>query len=658
MPSRNQNTRNEPTVAEPKLRSLHFERAGIDLDARTVPVSVSSDTPDILRYVSGFGYGYEVLDHSSSKAIDLGRFKGDNGGPVLYNHDRSTIIGRFTPSQVRDGVLRGSIRFAKNADGERALQDVNDDILTDTSIGYDYESDDVVQQTPKDKRDYPTYLIKKWTLNEVSLVTVPADPAVGVGRSHHNPPAPAAGTTRKEGHMTPEELEAARQAAEKQAAERAAKAIKEGRTNERTAVVQIRNLAERLGVAKEAEEFLTSDRSVDEIKDALFALLSERGPQALPPPKGSSEDLGLTEKDQKRFSVGRAIRALVTKDFTHAGFEREVSNAMSQRLGKPTSGFFVPNDFKMRNERVTSGNVLQTIVSAQGGAAVFTEYAGWIDMLRNRCRVLQMGGQLFSGLRSNYSFVRQNAAASVYWISENPGTDVTDSTIGIQNVTMKPHILKGMLSFTAEQLAQAEEMFDALCNTELLKVHALELDRVALNGSGASGQPTGILNTSGIGAVAMGTNGANLSAVGITPFVSLETAVAAANADLGNLAYLTDATIRGEAKGTLEFIGVNGSNKIWQNNDELNGSGVVNGYKAFATNNLPNTLVKGTSSNCRACIFANWNDLFIGEWGGGLELVIDPYTLAGQDITRVISRQLVDVALGHPASFAAIKDLL
>ena len=85
---------------------------------------------------------------------------------------------------------------------------------------------------------------------------------------------------------------------------------------------------------------------------------------------------------------------------------------------------------------------------------------------------------------------------------------------------------------------------------------------------------------------------------------------------------------------------------------------MVNGYKAFATNNLPNTLVKGTSSNCRACIFANWNDLYIGEWGGGLELVIDPYTLAGQDITRVISRQLVDVALGHPASFAAIKDLL
>ena len=156
----------------------------------------------------------------------------------------------------------------------------------------------------------------------------------------------------------------------------------------------------------------------------------------------------------------------------------------------------------------------------------------------------------------------------------------------------------------------------------------------------------------------MGTNGLSLATLGVQPFIDLETAVATANADLGNLAYLTDVAIRGECKKTLEFIGVNGSNRIWQNTDQKDGSGTVNGYYAAATNNLPNNLVKGTSNNCRATIFANWADLYIGEWGGGLELVIDPYTLAGQDITRVISRQLIDVALGHPGSFSAIKDLL
>lgn len=646
---------------EPLRRSLRFERGGVDLEARTVPVSVSSDTDSILRWVPGFGAGYEVLDHAGSKSIDLTRFPEDTGGPVLFNHNRDQIIGRFTPSGVKAGVLRGVIRFAKNPDGERAFQDVQDGILTDTSIGYDYAPEDVVQEGPQGGADYPTYRVKRWELQEVSLVTVPADPSVGVGRAHSNPSAATvAATARKESSMDPKELAAIREAAEKEAAARAAGQIQEGRAQERAQVLQLRNLAERFGIGKEVTEFLASDRSVEEVRSQVFALLQERGPQALPAPAHTSESLGMTPDEEKRYSVGRAIRALITKDWTKAGLEREVSQAMAKVTGRTTAGIFVPSDFKVstRGMRVTSGNVLQTKVPAQGGAAVFTDYAGWIDLLRNRARVFQLGAQMFPGLRSNYSFVRQTAAAQVYWVSENPGTDVTDSTIGIQNVTMTPKILKGLLSFTAEQLAQAEEMFDALCNRELLKVHALEIDRVALNGSGSGGQPTGILNQSGIGSVAMGTNGANLSAVGVSPFVDLETAVATANADLGNLAYLVDATIRGECKKTLEFPGTNGSAKVWQNNDQGDGSGMVNGYYSAATNQLPSNLVKGSSSNCHAALFANWADLYVGEWGGGLELLIDPYTLAGQDITRVISRQLVDVALGHPGSFAAIKDLL
>jgi HK97 family phage major capsid protein len=623
-------------------------------------VSASSDTSEILRYVWGFGVGYEVLDHSSMASIDLSRFQGENGGPVLYNHNRDTIIGRFTPTSVTGGVLRGVIRFAKNPDGERAFQDVQDEILCDTSIGYDYDEGDVVQEGPAGGADYPTYRIKNWTLNELSLVTVPADPSVGVGRNHQPHPASPAVTTRKEGHMTPEELEAARQASEREAARKAAETIKnmgDARAQERAAVIQLRALAERFGIGPETDAFLATDKTVDEVRNQVFALLQERGPKPIPAPAvGSSEDLGLTDREQARFSIGRAIRALITRDLSGAGFEQEVSNAMAKRLGRSTSGFFVPNDFKTR---VTSGNVLQTKVSAQGGASVYTEYAGWIDLLRNRTRVFQMGAQLFSGLRSNYSFVRQNAAASVYWISENPGVDVTDTTIGIQNVTMTPKILKGMLSFTAEQLAQAAEMFDALCNTELLRVHSIELDRVALNGSGTGGQPTGILNQSGIGAVALGTNGMNLSTLGVAPFVDLETAVATANADLGSLGYLTTAGIRGECKKYQEFPAQPGSGRVWQNNDQKDGSGTVNGYYAAASNNVPSNLTKGTSSGiCHASIFANWSDLFVGEWGGGLELLVDPFTLAGQDITRVISRQLVDVALGHPGSFAAIKDLL
>jgi len=161
----------------------------------------------------------------------------------------------------------------------------------------------------------------------------------------------------------------------------------------------------------------------------------------------------------------------------------------------------------------------------------------------------------------------------------------------------------------------------------------------------------GLLNTSGIGSVAGGTDGA---APTYEHLVDLETAVSSANADVGNLGYLTNSKVRGKLRKTQEFASTNGK-AVWTSGRERV-IGEVLGYDAHVTNAMPSNLVKGGSGAvCSAIAFGNWADMIIGMWGG-LDVMLDPYALATSGGRRVIALQDVDVAFRHVESFAVMKD--
>ena len=84
--------------------------------------------------------------------------------------------------------------------------------------------------------------------------------------------------------------------------------------------------------------------------------------------------------------------------------------------------------------------------------------------------------------------------------------------------------------------------------------------------------------------------------------------------------------------------------------------GDVNGYPAYCTNQVPSTLVKGSSGAvCHAIIFGDFSQLYIGEWGV-LDILVDPFAGKKQGIVEVTSHQLVDIVLRQPAALAAIQD--
>ena len=187
---------------------------------------------------------------------------------------------------------------------------------------------------------------------------------------------------------------------------------------------------------------------------------------------------------------------------------------------------------------------------------------------------------------------------------------------------------------------------ESFVRNDLATSLALAIDSAAINGSGSSNQPTGVLNTSGIGSVVGGTNGA---APDWADIVDLESAVAIDNADMGALGFLTNAATRGKLLQTEKASGT--AQYVWSDSNTLRG------YNAAVSNQVPSNGTKGTGTALSSMVFGNWNDLIIGTWGG-IDINVDTSTGSASGTVRVVALQDVDIAVRHAESFAAMTDII
>ena len=146
-------------------RTATIEREHIDTTQRTVPVAISSENP-----VRDW-WGTNTLLHTK-QAIDLSR-GAENGFPLLWRHG-DEMLGRVKDVKLgKDKILRGVAYFGNSEIAREKWQDVEDGVLTDISVGGSF------LQEPEQQED-GTYITRKWGVNEVSFVPVPADASVGV----------------------------------------------------------------------------------------------------------------------------------------------------------------------------------------------------------------------------------------------------------------------------------------------------------------------------------------------------------------------------------------------------------------------------------------------------------------------------------------------
>lgn len=593
-------------------RSFSIETRNVDEEARTVELAFSSEEP-YQRF-----FGIEVLDHDE-RSIRLDRLNG--GGALLVEHDTRDQVGVVESARIdSDRRGRAVVRFSRSSRGQEIFDDVQDGIRTLVSVGY------IVHKFEESKSgDTEEYRAVDWEPFEVSLVSVPADATVGVGRSKQSEP--------KEIEMT---TETTKEVIEKPAIEkpepkfdRAAEANKV-RTEELKRINQISEMAGEHGFDELGQKAISDGTSVEVFHKDLLQEIGKRN-NTVRTEKSTEVDLGLSQKDRNQFSMIRMMDALARPQDPAAqraaAFEIEVCNEAENQMGGEfqARGRFIPPELLTRD--LTAG-------TATDGAELVADnlLAGsYIDVLRNNMVVLASGARMLPGLVGNVEIPRQTSATASTWISAEDG-DATESEPQFDQVTLSPKDLAAYTEVSRRLLLQSTPAIEGIVRNDLAVAQALGIDSAALYGSGSSGQPTGVANTSGI-------NTFNFAAAAPTyaETVRMVKEVMTDNALMGTLGYIydpagwEDAATTEKAANTAQFI--------------LSPNGTINGYAARVS----------TQVTAEDWFFGNWSDLLIGEWGG-LEINVDPYTHSLKGKIRYVTFKTVDLAVRHPVSFIHCND--
>jgi HK97 family phage major capsid protein len=354
--------------------------------------------------------------------------------------------------------------------------------------------------------------------------------------------------------------------------------------------------------------------------------------------------VGLSDGETRDYSLVRAIRAQMTGDWSDAGLEREASDEIAKRLSKTAGGFFVPTEIQQKRAMTSgdatfAGDLIQTTVLG----------SSFIELLRHRLAVVQAGATYLGGLTGNIAIPRQTAAGTFYWVGATDNSVITAaSNPTVDQVTMTPHVGGAYTDIGRSLILQSSVDVENMVRNDLAKIIALGIDAAALSGSGTPPVPKGIASQSSVGSVVGGTNGAAPTWANI---VGLETAVAAADADLGSMAYIVNAKTRGYLKSTPK-VATYSAAMMWDNSSP---DAPVNGYKTVVSNQVRSTLTKASGSGLSEIFFGNFADLIIGQWGT-LDILVDPYTGGTAGTVRIIALQDVDVCVRHGESFARMAD--
>jgi HK97 family phage major capsid protein len=462
-------------------------------------------------------------------------------------------------------------------------------------------------------KDDETYYKAQWTPMEVSSVSVPADQSrlVGVGRSKDKQ------TINNIEVITMENKDINLEEVRTQT-------IDEAKAEFKRNSKEIIDLAARHNKRDLADKAIADGVSVEEFRGVLLENISNNQPLETP------SEIGMSKEEVRDFSLIKAIRAMANpsdrKAQEDAAFEFECSAEAARQYGKDAQGIMLPAE-------VLRSWGKRDLNTSDDSTLVAEDYRGndFIDILRNESSVMQAGATVLRGLQGNVVIPKKTAGASAGWIATE-GAASAESEFTAGSVTMTPKVIGAHTDVTRLLLQQSSLDVENLIRDDLTKSIATAIDLGALAGSGSSGQPTGIANTSGI-------NTTTFAAANPTwaEIVAMESAVANDNALNGSLGYICRPADFGtlktteKATNTAQFV--------------VSPDNSMNGYNVVRSNQV-------TSGDF---YFGNFADLLIGMYGG-LDITVDPYALSTSGGVRIVALQTVDVAVRHAVSFCKSSD--
>ena len=557
---------------------------------RSAEIRIRKDTPTITAVLATetpvYRHNFMEVLRINSESIDLGRFP----IPILVSHNDDRLpVGVAINPRIVNRELIADLRLSEGDEGQELLRDVRAGILTNISIGY----------RPTDYQDEGnTRVITKFEVLEASIVAVPADPKARVQSVRHE-------------------------------------RIKTMQTNDlsRADAAEMLAIAQRHNKVALAHECIAKGHSLVQFRERILDSIADK-----PIPLAS---IGMNEQETRDFSLVRAINARLSGDWRDAGLEREVLETTRSQAKHADSIVLPPEVLSRYMKRdITLGS------PSNGSNLVQTDVLGgsFIDALIAQSVVLDRCTRL-TGLQGDVAIPRMASSVSAAFVSET-GT-ISESTPTFDQVTMSPKSIASFVEISRRTLMQSSPDIEAILRNDMARQIAAKIDDVILEGGGTN-EPTGITQTSGIGSVALGTNG---GAITYDALVDLVKEVEVDNANSGRLTFVTNPKVAADMRTTArQSSGVEG-------NFILMGDDRVMGHDVIVTNQCPSDLTKGTGTNLSAVVYGDYSSCLVGFFSG-LEILVDQYSKMEQQLVRIRGIQDLDVAIRHPQSFAAILDVV
>ena len=443
-----------------QTRDFTVELIRSDSKSREVELSFSSEAP-----VERFDC-FEILDHGK-ESVDLQRL--NNSGALLVNHDPDKQVGCVSRAWIGgDRKGRAVVRFGHTDFSKQIFEDVASGIRRLVSVGYTVL--DSVRERAAEVGGKPALRVTKWLPLELSLVAIPADASVGVGRGL------TFKTGKKDSKMTTTENEVASDASER--------------------VQNILAFGKQFKVVERAAQAVIDGTSYEAFRQAIFTerMKSQTASPSPAMPEGSDYT-----RESEHFSITRAISGILEHGRL-SGREKEFNDEIARRAGTKPRGIWVPVGCLVRRD-------LSTATSASGGGLVPTAVAPTVEALKPASRVIEAGATVLTGFTGPFQVPRiANGGSTATWVSETQS--VPETPITFNQLTMSPNALACYIAYSRELLLQSSDDIEALIRNDFTRAIGVGIDKAALQGLGASGEPLGLFNldtsTSGINTVTFG----------------------------------------------------------------------------------------------------------------------------------------------------------
>jgi HK97 family phage major capsid protein len=428
-------------------------------------------------------------------------------------------------------------------------------------------------------------------------------------------------------------------------------------TEENKAVLTAENVSEMYRLARAADmeagvvdEHIKSGRSFDEFRalaiSALEKAKAERAKKpAVPPPADTRRafDEGEAKAVRKRYSIHRAILSMVDPK-VEAGYEREISDEIAKQTGRAAQGLYIPN-FIHAQRAITPPNFV--VGDSNGSNFVATDLLAseYIEPLVAKMRLTEAGMRTITGLRGDIA-IPKGGLSQGGWIAENGTANATVSTLG--QVTGSPHTASAYTDISRKMLLQSSISAEAYTVESLDRALRYLLETAGYAGTGADAQPTGIINTVGIGSVNFTPGAPTLGKL-----VDMWSAIESANAGSESMAWIATPAVKAILRTTMDTVtttGGSGDVTVGLGKyllEQLRGEAFCEGYRFLDTTLAP----------AKKLLFGDFSQLVLALWSG-TDIRVDPYTLSNTGALRVVALQDCDFLVRHAAAFAVGNTVL